>query len=148
MATLQNDVKTRYSVSVLAALTNPDAPEVTAIDDPRLDLAVADVEGDFLRILGRTYDSTLKEHVSVAVEGVMVKLRLRTGNTGDGVTVQEEKWLERLRGLRLPVIPTSTSRMTPTPETVGSQVKRPAFDDPGFGYFGPTHQGTPPLFDD
>lgn len=76
---LSSNVQARYPAQRLIEWTNPDNRAAVAIDTAVLDKAVADVEGDFLARVGVIYDDANKAHVSVAVEGVRLRLIQRLG---------------------------------------------------------------------
>lgn len=134
---LSDEVQTRYSAQFLRNLTNPDNPEAAALNTTTLDAAAADVEGDFHRVLGRDFDLTLPEDVSVAVEGVVAKLTERNGRFSEQARGLVEKYDGHLRGLRRRVLAKSSSQLTPTEEQRGSETVRPDFDDRRFDDFLP-----------
>lgn len=134
---LSDEVQTRYSAQFLRNLTNPDNPEATSVNTTTLDAAATDTEGDFKRVLGRAYDGTLSEDVSVAVEGVVAKLAERNGRFTEQARGLVEKYDGHLRGLRRRVLPKSSSQLTPTEEQRGTETVRPDFDDRKFDDFVP-----------
>jgi hypothetical protein len=134
---LDVQVTSRYSDQYLRQLTNVDHPENSAVNSPLFLLACADVQGDFLRVIGKAYDETLSEHVAVAVEGVIAKLTIWGGAPNQVGYDLEDKFERKLRGLRGTILPKSTSAMVPSDETRLSSTPAPAFDDAAFDPFGP-----------
>lgn len=129
---LSDEVKSRYPAGRLAQLTNPGASAEDTTTDATLDLAADDVEADFEIIAGVEYDNTDARHVSVAVEGVIAKLYMRTEAPGN----QEQRhvrYVERLEALarvtgRDRILPKTTSVLTPSDEQLGSETVRPDHD--------------------
>jgi|TARA_B100001123_G_C15167151_1_gene969849 hypothetical protein len=141
---LSDDVQDRYGTEFLVNLTNPFAPDQTSIDTARLGLASTDVESDLILYCGMTYSSMQAlanlagPCTSVAVEGVVAKLQIRTGAAGATATEGHDKYIERLKSLariagRDRVSPRTDSVMTPSSWQVGDETVRPAFDWPKFG---------------
>lgn len=140
---LSDDVQGRYGTEFLVNLTNPFAPDQTGIDTTKLSYACDDVKGDIITIAGMTYDDLMANvkwafpTTSVAVEGVVAKLQLRTGAAGSTANEAHNKYIERLKSLarisgRDRVQPRTDSIMTPTSWQVGDETVRPAFDWPKF----------------
>ena len=90
---LSDDVQDRYGTEFLVNLTNPFAPDQTSIDTARLGLASTDVESDLILYCGMTYSSMQAlanlagPCTSVAVEGVVAKLQIRTGAAGATLSI-------------------------------------------------------------
>lgn len=112
---LADEVLGRTSQARIIQLTNPDDPSATTTGTTKLNFAVSDVVGDFA-IAGMVYDNTDARHVSVAVEGVILKLESFTRNTAAGPALEE--WRDRLNRLRMVdsndrILPVTTSNRTP-----------------------------------
>jgi len=127
------NVQNRYGTQFLVNLTNPSDPSATTIDTTRLSNSCTDTEADFKIYAGTIYDDTDARHVTVAVDGVIAKLAVRTGTGGNYARVTHEEYLERLRHLALVtgrdrISPRTDSVLQPSPEQVGEEVVRPAFD--------------------
>lgn len=130
---LVDEVQNRYGTQYLVNLTNPQLPSATSIDSTRLSNASTDVQADFKIIAGVTYDNSVDTHVSVAVDGVIAKLRMRNGQGGSESVEAHNQYIERLRQLakitgRNRVEPKSSSSMTETTETQQGETTRPKFD--------------------
>jgi hypothetical protein len=140
---LADDFKNRFSSERQITLTNPDKPEATTVDAARLALAVTDVQADFEIYAGVVYSDSEPRHVSVGVEGVMLKLMARmAGVDPDSI---RKSWLDRLESLakvtgRNRIVPTTDSILTPSSEQIGTDEIRPDLDREHFGQFIP---GTP-----
>jgi hypothetical protein len=145
--TLQTNVESRYGEQYLVNLSNPADPSATTIG-AALAVACTDCEADFVIYAGVTYDENAAtnplaaQHVSVAVEGVVAKLAIRTGTGGNYARTAHDDYVARLRDLALVagrdrISPRTDSVLTPTSERVGDEVVRPAFDWPRFNDFIP-----------
>jgi hypothetical protein len=111
---LITEVQNRYSVQILANLTNPQDSTSATADISRLTLACNDIESEFTR-KGMTYDSSPMT-ISAAVEGVIVLLRRRQGQTSG-----ETEWQDYLKDLdRLRMI-TANNRIKPVSDRIGNQ---------------------------
>lgn len=140
---LLTEVQSRYSDTFLISLTNPNHPETITLDTGatgKLNLACLDVQGDFETILGRIFDLTKAQDIAVAVEGVLAKLVVRTGQAAGHDL--HDIYLDRLRSLRPLADPDSTSQLTPIDERRGLSVVRPSFDDSHFDQYNPEAVGT------
>tara|TARA_Y100000310_G_scaffold334113_1_gene413076 strand:- start:2979 stop:3440 length:462 start_codon:yes stop_codon:yes gene_type:complete len=127
------NVQNRYGTQFLVNITNPADPSATTIDTTRLSNSCTDTEADFKIYAGTTYDDTDARHVTVAVDGVIAKLAIRTGTGGNYARATHEEYLERLRHLALVtgrdrVAPKTDSILQPSTEQVGDEVVRPEFD--------------------
>ena len=77
MSTLGDAVTARYNNDELVSLTRSGAnTSETTINTTRLELAVDDVSAAFLTPHGITFDSTDAQHLEIAVEGVILRLKL------------------------------------------------------------------------
>jgi hypothetical protein len=127
---LVSNVQSRFSTTFLAQITNPQNPASTSLDSTRLSLAATDTEADFRIYCGVTYDDTDARHVNVGVEGVIIKLMMRTGQWANREI--EERWHEKLKALAM-----VTGRDRISPLTTGSvaasseQANQPALFDEG-----------------
>ena len=135
---LSSNVQARYSTQRLRQLTNDGDQSATAIDTTVLGYACTDVEADFLVYAGLAYDDSTATHVSVAVEGVLAKLRMRMDSAGSSAKEAHDSYVERLRSLHLitggdRVTPTTNSELYPSDENPDNVTTlRPAFDDDHF----------------
>lgn len=137
MSDLWDAVKSRHggsASSLLRQITNPEKPNATSIDDTVGEDAVDDVIGDLALQAGITFDSTVRGHVSLAVDGVVAKLRLRRqGITPEAELAERKAWTDRLRALAgsravsktRPAVRSSYTPSTPNPTGVET---RPPFD--------------------
>jgi hypothetical protein len=140
---LADEFKSRFSLERQIALTNPDLQTATTVDATRLTLACTDVQADFEIYAGTVYDGTDARHVSVAVEGVMLKLMSRMAGTDPDE--MREQWLKRLNSFALVtgrnrIVPATDSILTPTSEQRGTEEVRPDADR---GYFDQFIPGPP-----
>lgn len=127
------NVQNRYGTQFLVNLTNPTDPSSTTIDTTRLSNACTDTESDLKIYCGVVYNDNDARHVSVAVDGVVAKLAVRTGTGGNYARSQHEEYISRLRDLALVtgrdrVSPKTDSVLQPSPEQTGNEVVRPEFD--------------------
>jgi hypothetical protein len=131
---LLTHVTDRIGANRLKPLTNPGVPAAASINATILQKACDDVTADFDTIGQLAYDDTDAQHISVAVRGVVEKLRIWVGQlsvNADGA----EPWHLMLRALRdtgprARVLPGSNSVVTPTER--GDGTHRPDFDWPKF----------------
>lgn len=135
---LVTNVQSRYSVQLLANLTNPQDPSVTVFDATKLGNASIDVEADFEIYCGVAYDDLDPRHVNVAVEGVITKLRIRTGQYN--AEELQDKWISRLRELarvtgRDRILPLTEGTLVPSREGDGITPPQPDFDRARFRYY-------------
>ena len=135
---ISDAVKLRYSVSHLAGLTSQNDPNATDINQAVLDAAISDIEGEFLSRGALTLDDTNKEHVNLAVFGVVALLEHRNAQGGGNYAE-----LERFRA-DLDRLAASSSRKRVTPSTRStrrttedSQPMAPYFDDRRFDWSRP-----------
>jgi hypothetical protein len=130
--TLAAEVQSRYSVQQLKNWTNPLNPSATIVNTTLLNLACTDVTADFLNMAELAFDVANAEHLSVAVEGVVMKLRMWAGQLPDE-TARLDLWGKRLKSLRdtgprRRVDPVTNSLLTPTVDDTSRGPVRPAFD--------------------
>lgn len=93
---LADEVTARYSDQELIELTNPEDGTATTINTTLLGYAVTDVQAEFeIRQIGE-YDASDAKHVTVAVEGVLARLKTfaRTGKVGGSGNDEWEWWIE------------------------------------------------------
>ncbi len=126
---LATHVTNRYSSTLLIPLTNANDKSATTVDTTVLGYAVDDVGGDFEIVLGRAYEDAESRDVSVAVEGVVAKLMMRTGNNAQISKDLHDQYLQRLRQLRKKLIPKSSNLRTPTSDLRGKGSRKPTFDE-------------------
>lgn len=141
MATLIADVQARYPSQMLIELTRRRNTDATTLDTGAtgiLATACDDVEtGDFPVYVQMPYDSTNRKHVTVAVEGVLAKLKVWAREGVDGGQGEWDRWVTRAGALakntsRARISPVTTSELTPTPEVDGGETVRPMFDQGDF----------------
>jgi hypothetical protein len=111
---LITEVSSRYSTQLLANLTNPQDSTSTIADTARLTLACTDIESEFNK-KGMTYDSSPMT-ISAAVEGVVVLLMRRQGQTGG-----EAAWKDYLADLDRLRMVTVNNRIKPISTHSGNQ---------------------------
>lgn len=132
---LSSNVQSRYSSQILINASNPENSTSTTLDTARLNAAIADVEGEFLK-RGITYDDDDKRHVSTAVPGVFARLLLMTGKGG------REDWNEFKEDVKFlaettsrdRVLPTTNSPLDPTADETGA---KPWGDNDNFSRYVP-----------
>lgn len=148
MTVIWDAVKVRFGDELLINLTNPQKPEATTIDNTRGEAAVTDVTGDIQTYCGIDYVEWLTANNpagpidSVAVDGVVAKLTIRTGAGGISATDAHDKYIDRLKEVaritgRDRISPRTDSVMTPTSHQIGDEIVRPSFDWPKFDDFIP-----------
>jgi len=69
MSILANAVKARFGGQYLIEITNNDS-SATTVNDAVLECACDDAIGEFNRVTGDEYDSTIKAHTSIVIKGV------------------------------------------------------------------------------
>lgn len=131
---LRDEVEARYSAQLLATLTLADRSGEDAQDTDVLDQACADTEDWFPIYVNEQYDSTIAQHVAVAVEVVIQLLRKR-GATRRGIAdaawdraVESMKDLAAIRARKRPRSVTSGTTQASIPEAG----RRPVFDNEVF----------------
>ncbi len=128
MATLEADVTARVSAQRLVELTNVNSIGASTADAAVLSAAVTDVQADFRIYAGVVYDEDDPRHVSVGIDGVLLKLQFFQNNSRE----EYQRWIEeRLTPLRNVtnndrVTPRTKSTLQPAPEKAG--IQRPHFD--------------------
>lgn len=128
---LIDEVEARYSDQLLTNLTNPQDSPATSIGTAKLQDACDDVEADFQVYCGVEYDNADARHVSTAVQGVIIKLRQRTGQIATADF--EDTWISRLEALakvtgRDRVLPVTDGALGNSDETNGGQITIKEFD--------------------
>ena len=73
MSTLADAIKARFGNQYLIEITNNDS-SATTINEIVLECACDDAQGEFNRITGDSYDSTIKAHTSTCIKGVLYYL--------------------------------------------------------------------------
>lgn len=144
---LASNVTARYGgsgSSFLIGLTNPFAPSATSIDSTQLGNACTDVQADFEIYAGAAYDDTNALHVTTAVQCVIAKLKLYTGQFANA-----EAEVERCKaslvalskvGARNRFLVKSTSGVTESDENPNGDTIRPEFDSDRFRGYVPDNQ--------
>ena len=128
----------RYSAQYLRNLSNPDSAAASSNDTTRLQLAVDDAEDEFEFLGGVVYDETNRDHVRLAVEGVIVVLKERGTTSSEGAAKARETWTAKMTDFRQRVgsedriLPATTGVGVPSSEQVTTETVRPKFDDPKF----------------
>jgi hypothetical protein len=132
--TLLANVTSRIDSTRLIHLTNPNDPTASTVNSAKLQSACNDVEADFSTVGQVAYDDTNAQHVSVAVRGVVEKLKIWMGQAEfqpDGTEAWHKMLIQiRETGPRARIMPDSNSVIEPTPVTAGS---KPVFDRRLFG---------------
>ena len=128
---LTDEVTDRYSSQYLIGLTNPQLSSAAAIDTTRLARAATDVEADFEIYPGIAFVTTNSLHVSTAVEGVILKLMMRTGQF-DAEALQT-RYIALLTALgrvtgRNRLLTSTDSQLQPSRDQVDGEIVRPDFD--------------------
>ena len=139
MTTIWDAVQARYGTEFLVNLTNPQSPESTTVNDTKGEAAVTDVMGDIRTYCGIDYDLWVAANNpagpinSVAVDGVIAKLQVRTGAGGTASSESHAGYIDRLKAVaritgRDRVMPKTGSILVPSDEQIGNEVVRPDFD--------------------
>lgn len=116
---LIDQVKLRIPTQTLAALTRSQSAGISTIDDTLLGAACDDIElGDFLTYAQQTFDLTNRQHLGIAIEGVMWKLRSWLPTKPDGLNAERDRFLARCKDLAR-----VTSRDVVTPTSVQSGLR-------------------------
>jgi len=128
---LTTHVTARIPSQILIEASNDD-PAPTTVDATRLGLAADDVEADLLTWAGVVYDDTNAQHISVAVDGVYLKLLAYKRDTRDVERYETWRQTDLVEGLKLVthnnrITPKTNSRYTPTKLPSGPN-NRPWFD--------------------
>jgi len=146
---LADEVTARYGDQFLVNLTNPFDEEPTTVDTTRLAKAVLDVIADFKTYASVEYDNDEDQHVSLACEGVIVKLMVRCGELKPEA---EKAWRKEdlKEGLALVtgrdrLLPTTNSILQTSSEARGSMPVRADFDRERWDKFVP---GEPSISED
>ena len=122
---LVDEVQSRYAAARIKQLTNPGVPGGTsAVDTARLALAATDVEAEFAIYCGVAYDGSVATHVTVAVEGVIAKLKTRLETPS---TKEWDEWVDRAKALSLV---TGRNKITPTTKSTIKLTTRPTQETP------------------
>jgi len=129
---LEDEVKDRYGDEHLVNITNPFDEDPTTIDAARLSKAARDVEADFEVYAQVEYDGADARHVSLACEGVVLKLLVRAGELKPK---EEADWRKNdlKEGLALVtsrdrILPTSGSELTVPSERTSDEDVYADFD--------------------
>lgn len=91
---LLDEVRNRWSSQILVAASNPQSSLATTEDVTRENNAVSDVQAAFKVLCGVAYDNTVDTHVMYAVEGVLTRLLVMTGQAS------REDWNDWKRTLK------------------------------------------------
>jgi len=135
---LTSGVAARIPSQRLIELTNSDDTGAAAIDNAKLAVAAADVEGEFRLFANVAYDDADSRHVALAVQGVIIMLEVYKNESGS--VDRQKAWRAQLRGPLRKIThnnrikPKSSSELTPAQEQIGGEIVRPHFDtEDGFG---------------
>lgn len=117
MATLNAEVKARFSTQHIVNLTNPQKVSGNTIDEGRLDKAIADVQAMIEIYAGVAYVETNALHVGTAVFAVQQFLRVYNGQLDAEET--REKIVAAFKALGLVtgrnrMLPMTNSRLVPS----------------------------------
>lgn len=141
MADLIDDVQNRYGLDggqALIELTNPRDPAASSIDTTVLQRACDDIEsGEFRTYAQQAYDSTDRQHVNVACEGVVAILMKWGASARNLQRIEWGDWVARCRDLaavssRGRIEPSTSSELTPSDEVQGGETRRPWSDPENF----------------
>lgn len=139
---LSSNVQSRYSSQILINASNPQNSTATSVDTGRLNAAISDVEGEFLK-RGITYDDDDSRHVATAVPGVFARLLVLTGQGG------REEWSEFKDDVKFlaettvrdRIEPYTNSPLDPTPDPTNGL---PWGDNANFNRYTPGDGGVNP----
>lgn len=144
---LIDQVRLRFTSAQIVQLTNPDDENATAEDSTKLQDACDDAEAEFEDRVGQTYTETIRSHRALAV--LMVKLKLieygaSADETAEALRGRIDKLVDSTANVRARdrVAPQTNSQLTPSDEVVGTETRRPAFDDNFFNEIIPEVQET------
>jgi hypothetical protein len=131
---LSDEVALRYPTQILKELTNPRTPSASSVDSTKLAQACTSVQRQFRTYAQMDYDSTLVEHVDVAVDGVVALLQRWGGSSRSIARIKWTDWIEECRALRdtgprARFRPTSSGNLTKTAERPNEKA---AFDSARF----------------
>lgn len=129
---LEDEVKSRIAIGELVVLTNK-GKRASTILEATLSLAATDVQSDFRIYGGIEYNNSNADHVNVAVDAVIEKLRTRMTRHGPATREAYEKWIEdRLEQLSKIG---ARDRITPTVDGTldGEEIARRRDEGPAFG---------------
>ena len=137
---LSDRVTERFSAQFMVSITNPDDQDAASINTTLLGYAATDVEADFKVYAGIEYDETEDTHVSVAVQGVILKLQNRRSQ---GEPRSDDNWIERLKALAMVtardrISPVTDSILSPSDRSDETTPIRPIFDPDNFEDITPT----------
>lgn len=141
MATLATEVTARFSTAYLKGLTNPQVSNASSINTTILGYACTDVQADFKIYVGADYVETNAAHISAAVECVILKLMMRTGQYNNSEL--EKRCQQRLKDLALidgrnRVMPISSGEVADSSEEAGQPAD---FDRGRFPHYQPDSPG-------
>jgi len=122
MATLDALIKLRFSTKILAQLTRDDGVTATVNQDV-LDGSYEDAEGEFNRVVGQAFDTSIKAHVAAVISGVLYFLELYKGRDSNLLQRHKETFyagLDAFRKLRL-INPITNSRLKVSVETLDNK---------------------------
>ncbi len=94
---LKDRVEARYSTERIKQWTNPQKTGSGAKDDGRLDNAVEAAISDFRVYVGKVYDDDNEAHRNIAVDGVVVHLKVWADQRGSDK--EFDRYLNRLKAL-------------------------------------------------
>lgn len=145
---LWDEVKLRYSTSVLKQLTNVDLPGATTINDTVGTQASTDAQYWFKRVAQLEYDNTDAEHKAIAVRAVYTLLREYTGRFAEVIERERdvvEKAMNQLRDLGpgKRITPHTDSELDPSDDENLIDPQRPVFDTERFGDITPSEPPAP-----
>lgn len=134
---LWTSVTERFSAVYLRNLTNPQDGATTSITTAKGTRAATDVIANFAA-KGITYLNTTATHLNVAVDGVIAKLQMRTGQH-EWAWKRHQEYMDALDALRLVtandrMTPVSNSTLDTTDEVVGA---KPDMDPARFSNYQP-----------
>lgn len=145
---LWDEVKLRYSATMLAELTNVDLPGSSSTDDTKGTQAATDAVKWFKRGTQLEYDSADQEHVAIAIRATIVLLKEYSGRFSD--VIEREKKdvkddMEELRNLGpgKRITPATDSELDPSDDENLINPQRPVFDTERFSDITPSEPPAP-----
>lgn len=133
---LITDVQNRIRTQLLVELTNPNDKAATTVDTTFLQRIVDDTEADFEVYGCGVFDATDARYVAQGVIGVLLRLQAygaKIPQPALALAAWQEGLYERLRMVtgNDRIRPKTSSKLTPSPEQLGSEKVRPLFDGSG-----------------
>jgi len=124
---LWDEVAARYNAQDLIELSRAgESLGSTTLNTTRTDAAVADVTAEFLTLgRGLVLDSADPQHVSVGVEGVILRLKVFATSGDMAALAKWEGWKSRVADLAKY---SRAARLSPRSTTPATSTEKPAFE--------------------